>query len=143
MWLQLDKEVRGRIREIFHITYSGHTEVVDNKVVSDGATHKDLEALSVDKMRDFVGQDAVIEETVFTLFDKTVKKVKEELELLKPTPDRTEEPENMIEIKSNEDGSITLTPTIKPILKCDICGKDCSSKVVLAMHKGKMHKTKI
>lgn len=50
-WMHFSQEVKDHMRELFGIKKSGHVEVLDNKVVTDGHTLEDLQSVSVTKMQ--------------------------------------------------------------------------------------------
>lgn len=74
-WMLLDKETRDYLAKKFDIKVSGVTEVVDQRVVTDGRTMIDLEALSREAMCAFVGSD----ETFARAFELTIAKAYSEL----------------------------------------------------------------
>lgn len=80
-WLLLKPETRDKLREIFFIPKSSCVEVVTDMsgighVMSDGTTHKDLATITVEKMRDYLGQElTTLDETFNSLFEKVVAKI--------------------------------------------------------------------
>jgi hypothetical protein len=51
-WLMINQETRRRLALEFGMTRSGHMEVIDNKVVSDGFTNKDLEKITLERLQE-------------------------------------------------------------------------------------------
>jgi hypothetical protein len=130
--MSVQAETRERLRKTFNLSRSGCTEVVDNQLITDGTTHKDLEALTKERLLQFCKINMVLannEENIFSLFEKVVKdlerQIKEEKELAKPAP---KEVKTTIEVKNNADGTVTLmaSTTNKQVetinqLKCPQC----------------------
>ena len=56
-WLNIPRENRQKLMELFRFSKSGCIEVVDNQVISDGVTERDLEAFNVGAMINFLGKD--------------------------------------------------------------------------------------
>ena len=75
LWMLLPREQRVHLTKVFHIDKTGITEIKDDQVVSDGHTHKDLEAITEDKMAEYVGSN----ESFPRLWELTVAKSKFEL----------------------------------------------------------------
>lgn len=71
-WISLPSDVRMKIRQEFEIPRSGNVVVFDGKVETDGTTHEDFKALSVEKMQKYTGSDT---EDFYKLFDLVVKKI--------------------------------------------------------------------
>lgn len=73
-WLQLSSEVRAKLIELFNIprTGVGHIDYTGKgaEVKSDGHTHKDLEAISVEAMQQYLHST---NEDFFELFNIVVK----------------------------------------------------------------------
>jgi hypothetical protein len=148
-WMQASQEVRLKMREIFGIVQSSHTEVAGGVLITDGVTHKDLESLSVEKMQDFTGLEG---KTIYDLFRETVSKIEQQIEDGKPKVVETEK-KTIIEVKNNADGSITMASKVvsEPVtqpkvelkdgeVQCETCGKIIKSQKGLNLHKGKYHK---
>ncbi len=76
-WTSLSSEQRGKIRMIFAIPRSQSTEVHDGRIVTDGTTPKDFEALTVEKMQSYVKSNV---DDFHKLFDLVVAKVQDEIE---------------------------------------------------------------
>jgi hypothetical protein len=140
-WLTISAETRMKLREIFKINQSSHTQVVTDQfgkpqVLSDGCTDADLQAITVEKLRDFLGT-AASDETIYDLFKLTVRKVE------KP---------GMIETASVEEKHATNEPVaptndikadsrvVGDTLKCEKCAFETRSKFAMRMHMGKKHK---
>lgn len=139
MWVQLKPETRQKLRDIFSIPHSSHSEVVNNnfgvsQVISDGTTNIDLQSLTIEKMRDYLGT-AAVNETVYDLF----KRVVETIESTPRTPNISETiagsaiPTNTNDLKA--DSSV-----VGDTIKCEKCGFQTASKFAMRMHVGKKHK---
>lgn len=77
MWTALSSEQRSRIRILFSIPRSSHAEVVDGKLMTDGTTAKDFEALTIEKMKDYLKSDS---NDFHALFDLVIARVQDEIE---------------------------------------------------------------
>lgn len=53
VWLKLSQETRSKIAKEFQLNKSGHSEVVDNQVVSDGYSVFDLQGITLEKLKAF------------------------------------------------------------------------------------------
>lgn len=74
-WLELSKETRTHLREVFNIPRTGITEVRDTTIVSDGTTNSDLESITSERMERYVGS----KESYPRLWELTLAKVRYEL----------------------------------------------------------------
>jgi hypothetical protein len=54
-WCALSQETRNKLREIFKIKKSEGAEICSDKLVSDGTSHDDLMAISVETMQKYLG----------------------------------------------------------------------------------------
>lgn len=71
-WCALPIEVRNKLREIFKINRSEGCEIVSDKLMSDGTSHIDLQAINVASMQTYLNS----EETDFAkLFDEVLSLV--------------------------------------------------------------------
>ncbi len=87
-WLKLSIPVRQRLVAVFEVPRSQGTMVEGNTVVSDGYTHKDLEAITVEKMQVFLDS----KETDFIkLFDAVVVKIEAEKPVVVNPDEQTRE----------------------------------------------------
>lgn len=75
IWLSLPKETKEELIKVFGIQRTGVTEIVDQRVVSDGYTEKDLEVISLDKMNEYIGSH----ETFVRAWEITLAKIYSEL----------------------------------------------------------------
>ena len=75
VWIALDKEVRDHLAKIFSIERTGVTEIVDQRVVSDGYTATDLLAITLEKMNEYIGST----ESFARAWEVTLAKVHSEL----------------------------------------------------------------
>lgn len=75
-WLELPTDVRQRIAEVFGLRKSTGTEVVDNRVVSDGYTVENLQGVSVTTMQTYLKSK---EKDFYTLFNTLVEGIYKEL----------------------------------------------------------------
>ena len=71
-WLQLPVEARIKIALHFGLGKSGATEVVDNRVVSDGYTALDLQDLTLEKMQEYLNSK---EKDILKLLELTASKI--------------------------------------------------------------------
>lgn len=88
-WLQLPMDIRQKLAVIFNLNRSGGNILEDNVVISDGYSHKDLAAITVDAMQKYL-ETYEINDFV-TLFDLVIDKVsykEPEPEPEKPDPTR-------------------------------------------------------
>ncbi len=76
-WTSLSAEQRARIRVAFSIPRSSHVEVVDGRVLTDGTTPKDFEALTVEKMQKYLNTEL---NDFHSLFDKVIARIQDEIE---------------------------------------------------------------
>lgn len=74
-WLSLPNEVRAKLKVVFGIPRSEGARIEDNKVMSDGHNHRDLTAITVEKMQDYTGSKQV---DFFKLFDLTLDRIQAE-----------------------------------------------------------------
>lgn len=77
-WMHLPQEVKRYMKELFGIKQTGHVEVFDNKVVTDGHTTEDLMAISVTKMQLFTGSDNENFRELLTLTIDKIQNAKKE-----------------------------------------------------------------
>lgn len=75
-WLSLPITVRLRLKALFNVPRSSGTEVLNQTVMSDGHTHKDLAHITVEKMQAFLGVKTT---DFFDLLNEVVSKVSLEL----------------------------------------------------------------
>jgi hypothetical protein len=73
-WLALPEDTRHLLRRTFSIGKTGIVEVIDNKLVCDGTSQKDLFALDILAMMEFLGEKDA-DQLFDTLFEKTMKKL--------------------------------------------------------------------
>lgn len=83
-WLSLDYPIRAKLVEIFNVQRSSGTQVIDSRVVSDGHTYDDLQAINVESMQAYL-QTTV--EDFYSLLNKVVDQINAEL-----TPEEPESP---------------------------------------------------
>ncbi len=76
-WVNLDSRIRVKLVEIFDIPRSGHTEVEDNKIITDGFTNTDLTAITIEKMQGYLLDTT--EEDYFKLFNSVLDVIKNQL----------------------------------------------------------------
>lgn len=74
-WIDLPRDVRARLAQVFGLERTGITEVRDQTVVSDGYTNGDLQGITLDKMNQYIGSV----ETFPRAWEITLMKVKYEL----------------------------------------------------------------
>lgn len=141
-WLEQKPEVKVKLIEIFSIPKTGVSEVVTDsmghaKQTCDGFTHKDLTAITVDKMRDYLGMDITqISETFYTLFDRTLAKIEEDL-VVKMIPIVTTVAPVAVEIPKVEALRTIECAVCKKVIKCKDAKFDAR---IMLMHQRKYHK---
>ena len=122
-WVSIKQETRHELRKIFMIPRSG-SAITENDamgkghVISDGCTNSDLQALTTEKLIDYLG-GAAVNDNVHTLLKEVVEKI-EGIEVVKP-----------------------VVPTNFPVsgkMKCEKCLFETASKFAMKMHVGKKHK---
>lgn len=127
----LKESTRNKLREIFRIPRSSHAEVVTDHmgvgtVVCDGTTNVDLQQLTVEKMRDYLGT-AAVNETISDLLKQVVDKI----EYVEP-PVEIKPVEVKIEPKVEEKVEINVN-------KCPDCEYVNASKQGMRMHVLRKH----
>ncbi len=70
-WLELPQAVKHKLITVFKIPKSQGCSIVNNSVVSDGHTHKDLAVVSILAMQTFLGKED--EKDFWTLLTATVE----------------------------------------------------------------------
>jgi hypothetical protein len=88
-WLQIPRELRGRIVEIFKIPRSGGTVVIDNVVTTDGYTHEDLSLLSLPVLQEYLQEPG--ESDLFALMNLLIMKLQDEQEKILKEQEETKE----------------------------------------------------
>lgn len=71
-WLKLPWQQRIKLIEVFKIPQSSFTHVSAGEVVTDGHTNKDLSAISISAMQEYVGSKS---DNFVELFAATLKKI--------------------------------------------------------------------
>ena len=132
-WVQLKPETRAKLREIFLIPKTSFAQVVTDHmgvgtVVSDGTTIVDLQSLTVEKMRDYLGT-AAVDETVYDLFKRCIEK----LETIEP---KITVIDNVPHVEYKEEGMVMKNINVN---KCPDCEYTHASKQGLRMHILKKH----
>lgn len=84
-WLVLPMSVRIKLREFFNIPKSTGTLVEGNIVKSDGTTYQDLQAITVPKMQEYLGESYVNITDFVLLFNAVVEKIQATDIELEPT----------------------------------------------------------
>lgn len=57
LWMLVPKEERDLLAEVFNLTRTGTTEIIDQTVVTDGYRDTDLLGITLQKMCEFVGSE--------------------------------------------------------------------------------------
>lgn len=127
-WVSVKYETRTKLRELFMIPHSSHAEVITDAmghstVMSDGTTNTDLQSLTVERLRDYLGS-AAINETVHDLFKKVVEKIEKPVEIVPQGSINEVKSEPIKEVNNN---------------KCPDCEYTHASKQGLRMHIMKKH----
>lgn len=78
-WLGLPMDVRTRLKEVFGIPRSEGARIEDNRVMSDGHSHRDLSVVTVERMQEYLGNPR--QKDFFKLLDQVLSKVGDELAL--------------------------------------------------------------
>lgn len=102
-WVSLPQETRNRLIEIFSLKKSGHVEVENKTVMTDGYTNQDLAGITVEKMQEYTGTD---EEEYFSLFKAVLAKIEGEM---------VEELKKEIEESQNEESKDEPTTETQPV----------------------------
>lgn len=75
-WVSLPQDIRTKLKNQFQIPRSGGSEVqtfsTGNRIVSDGHTHQDLKAISLEKLQEFVGSNS---QDFYGLFQQAIDKL--------------------------------------------------------------------
>lgn len=69
-------EVRSQLKQVFGIPRSEGTRIEDNRVMSDGHTHRDLSVVTVERMQEYLKNPK--QSDFFKLFEQVLSKVEEE-----------------------------------------------------------------
>lgn len=152
VWINLPKDVRARLVEVFGIPRTGATEIRDQEVVSDGYNAEDLKSISLEKMTEYIGS----EETFTRSWEITLAKVHAELnppvaivgnidgepvavDIVEPMPEAVKEmAEVTSEVVEEPKSVINFTPeeVVPPF--CNYCAskgvrhlKDCPNYVAI------------
>ena len=72
-WLTLSQPVKTKLIEVFKIPKSHNSIIHDNKVMTDGYSTKDLEAVTLEAMQEYNGEPN--NQDFFDLLNKTITKV--------------------------------------------------------------------
>lgn len=80
-WLKLSADTRTKLAEIFQISKSKGAQIEtmgeQSVVKSDGHTHEDLQAITVEKMQGYLGENFNGVQDFLMLFNTVVRKVEE------------------------------------------------------------------
>ncbi len=93
-WLALPMKTRIKLREIFAIPKSKGALVEGNVVKSDGTTHEDLQAITIEKMQNYA--DMQLETDFVQLFNACVEKITELDKELEP-PEKPDPSQALLE----------------------------------------------
>ena len=55
LWMQLDVDTRFHLKKIFDIPRTGITEIIDQRVITDGHSTEDLRVITLEKMNEYNG----------------------------------------------------------------------------------------
>lgn len=75
LWMLLDKDIRKHLVKVFNIPMNGIREIIDDRVISDGYSNADLQAITLEKMIEYIGS----EETFPRAWEMTCAKASKEL----------------------------------------------------------------
>jgi hypothetical protein len=99
LWMLLDKATRSYLVNVFEIPMTGIREIIDDRVISDGYSNKDLEAITLEKMIAYIGS----EETFPRAWEITCTKASKELN--PPVIQMADEPKEIIETNTKTNDS--------------------------------------
>lgn len=103
-WIHLPHEVREHLAKIFDVRRSGPTEIVDNKIISDGRMPADLKSITKEKMQEYLLKSK--EEDFMRLWELTLSKARGELHppqlIATPTHKPVEKPVDSVDIQKKE-----------------------------------------
>lgn len=57
LWMQLEKKVREHLIGVFGLMRTGITEIVDDRVITDGYSNEDLKVITLAKMNEYIGSE--------------------------------------------------------------------------------------
>jgi hypothetical protein len=88
-WLQIPSEARQKLAIVFGLGKSGFANVVNNVVVSDGYSDKDLTDITIDKLQNYIGSGFTSKTGIVELLEMAVVKVMtpEPVKIVSPTPE--------------------------------------------------------
>lgn len=119
-WLNLPMPVRIKLREIFGIKKSQGSLVEGNVVKSDGSTYQDLQAITVEKMQQYLGST---NNEFIQLFNDCVDQIKQEIlnetpvvEKVDPSQIILEEWASRISHMVLQAGNLGLTDALKTLI---------------------------
>lgn len=75
LWLEKDRLARTKIAEVCGLKKSGGVEVVDSRVMCDGYTDKDLEGITVEKLKEYTSFES---DDLYMLFEASCNKAMSE-----------------------------------------------------------------
>ena len=70
-WLSLGRDTQAKLRELFRIPKTGHTEVVDSVVMMDGTTAHDLSTITDEALAKYVGETG----TFLAKFERLLRQI--------------------------------------------------------------------
>lgn len=76
LWMSLSRDVRTMIVIQFEIPRTGATEIIDSTLICDGYTVYDLQAITKEKMQEYLKSDI---DNFAELWELTYKKINEKL----------------------------------------------------------------
>lgn len=93
-WLSLPVDVKAKLKEIFNIPRSEGSRVDDNRLVSDGHTHRDLAVITIEAMEGYLELERLpdFKPDFFELFDSVLDKIHETRGVTTPTLERVTAP---------------------------------------------------
>jgi len=103
-WIHLPHEMREHLAKVFDVKCSGPTEIVDNKIISDGRMPADLKSITKEKMQEYLLGSK--EEDFMSLWEITLSKARGELHppqlIATPTPKPVEKAVESVDIPKKE-----------------------------------------
>lgn len=74
-WVELPQALRNKLVLLFDIPKTGGVTIYANKVQSDGHTHRDLQAITVEKMKLYLGKGYEDDNNYFDLLENVIQKL--------------------------------------------------------------------
>jgi ribosomal protein S13 len=126
-WLPLSHEMREHLAKVFGVGRSASTEIVDNRIVSDGRSVSDLSHITKEKMQEYVNDK---EESFSRLWELVQSKALGELNPPKELiPEHVVVPTSVVDEPVKKEVNPFRTPTKKEADVIGILTKNANGKV--------------